>query len=393
MSEQTVALVPTDTAVVETAELPANHTFNLIIASSIEEVRTLARRHGLSNLHFLSDVERQGRLPTSGPARGAALDRFLGERNEATLTLAIIQADSWVSALLNPNSTLSRSVWRSIESSLMGHRTNQRRNMVVVGSGCMYFERLEAEAKGQLIVVEGGQPLPTHWRPERSRTEKPAKTLSTSTKKTMENHPKRRKEERMKRTGNTKSVEKRPGIKKPLVGGVKGFQEARKKRGGRAGNGNPALNDLYLLCKGHYGPVGEASRLLTWTKETLRFHAQTIDGPRRSEFTPIETLQHSHKTGLGTHDVSDEDAIKQLFHTLVAHSTRAHWGGFSLLQELVSSAARGTQETAQTLAGWIATIPARDTDGQEIVQPQVNVDLAKYLESHSRTISSAQSPT
>lgn len=356
--------------------IPQNNPFNLIIAQSASDVQKIAKHFDLADVRFIDDVEKKAHLPASGIKRGAALDRYLGKIDH-TVTLAVTLDAIWIDALL-AHSSMATSVWSSIESKFFGHKTVDQHNLLVV-AGAITGGVREAEEKKKLVQLSAGQPFPTAWRPARQpRTEK-----KNEQKVKVDNNGKNgQKKVEAKQQNQSKGnkapaplygVVGNPGGQLPPGGKVQGKQnkpQADVKREvldhnnqkmlrdknrpqktlRHAGNGSPLLGDLYLLCKHMFGPVGSVDVLNTKASRILQHHT-------------------------GSYQITQEDIVKQLFATLVAFSHRSHWGSFPFLQELVNASARGPEEVAQLLSGYIATIPVNDQDGNAIGQPKVSKSL------------------
>ena len=346
ISPQAETAVVGDAPVTETPTsapvLPSNNPFHLIIGTSHTQVEKIAGHYGLSHVRFLDDLERQLRLPGEGFKRGQTLDRFLGEESPATVTLAVVQDDVWVE-MLRTNGPMAASVWRSLESKLFGHRTNGQRLMVIIGQVPSGMGVRQAADAGHLLVINSGQALPTGWVPQRQKKEVNKVPVKAPVKNASQYGL----------VGKVAPKKAAVGEKKPATPlKDKGVAKERTVKGQaprarHAGPTNPIYGDLYLLCKGHYGPVGDAQQLEARARRVIQHH-----------------------TGAGM--VFQDEICKMLFDTLLAFSSRSYWGGFKLLRDLVNSVGRGPLEAAQTLSGWIAMIPVNDNEGRALPQPQPN---------------------
>lgn len=330
------------------AVTPTNVPFNLIIASSIDQVRTIAKHFDLSDVRFVDNLK----LPATGAKRGDALNELLG-KTENTITLAIVTDAPWVQALLS-NNPMASSVWRSIESQLLGHRTGGQRNFMVVAynvsAGCR-----EAENAGTLMAIVSGQPLPSNWKPERKVEAKKPEGKKTQAKPQGEKKAQPQKSQKVKTATLSGVVGNPEGFKAHGVKTGKGerpqIDRSKKQKTARPAGSNASLHDdLYLLAKGHYGAnTGEA--FLTKAKQLI-----------------------VHHTGFGGNVTTHMVAVN-LFRTLIAKSSRGFWGGFNVLQSTIDAGAESPEQLVSVLNGYIGTIPAVDGQGNAIVQPKANQQL------------------
>lgn len=359
-----------------------NNPFNLIIAQSAADVSKIAKHYDLSDVRDLTQIEQQGRIPADGIKRGEALDRYLGKVDH-TITIAILLEPIWIEALLS-HSQMATSVWRSIESKLFGHKTTEQRNFMVVASGVSNGVR-QAEEDKKLVSFTCGHKLPVTWRPERTRPEPKKQNDNVKVDNQGKNGGKKVEAKQQSQKGKQNPQHKQAGIHgqlgnpgAPIGPGGKVTtkstktspqvqregahhsqkmlrEQGRPARGMRnLGNGSPMLADLYLFCKGGFGPVGSVDIVTTKAARIIQHHTGTVN-------------------------VQDDDIVKQLFATLIAFSQRSHWGGFQLLQDLVNASARGPGEVAYMLSGYITTIPVRDQDGNEIEQPKLSKGIDGML--------------
>jgi hypothetical protein len=329
--------------------IPSNVPFNLIVATSAAQVQKIAKHFDLNDVRFVDNLK----LPLGGAKRGDALNELLG-KVEHTVTLAVTTDAPWVQTLLS-NSAMASSVWRSIESQLLGHRTGSQRNLLIVATdfngGCR-----EAENAGQLLVVHSGAPLPNNWKPERARIEtKKPEGKKVQTKAPIEKKVQGDKPTKIKNATRSGVVHNPEGFK---VHGVKTGRDlkpqldrSKKTKGPRPTGSNESLyDDLYLLSKGHYG-VPTGPHYIVKAQQLI-----------------------AHHTGFGG-NITLHMVVVNLFRTLIAKSSRGFWGGFHVLQSVIEAGGQGTEELIETLNGYIGTIPARDGQGNEIPQPKANQQL------------------
>lgn len=356
--ENTATMLEPTTEVLETTSLeqmpelpqerpqPTNVPFHLLIASSHAKLQTLAKHFDLSDLRLLTDIERKGHLPPAGFKRGQALDGLLG-KVEHTISIGVVIDEVWVQALLD-NNPMAKSVWRSIESKLFGHRTNSQRRLVIVAADKKIESMREAEAKGEVLSVISGQPLPSNWIEARpAKVEKKAATKPQVAKKQVPKEQAVQKPQGKPQKAAKPTGEKSVPVRKDVPS--KAPQRVLPGRS-RHGQTNPLHQDIYLMCKGHYGPVGSIELLDPKVQKVMQHH-----------------------TGAGL--VSSEDAVRVLYETLLSHSSRSYWGTANLLRDLVTAGGRGPTEVMMALSSWIALIPAQDHTGQPIPQPKPNPAL------------------
>lgn len=373
--QQTAPATETQAGAPAPKPIPQNNPFNLILALSNHDVQKIAKHFELSDVRFIEDVEKKAHLPTEGIKRGNALDRYLGKIDH-TVTLAVVLEPIWIEALLT-NNAMATSVWRSIESKFFGHKTVDQRNLIIV-AGTINGGVRESEEKNKLVKLTAGHPFPTAWRPQRQqRTEKKTEQKKVDNngkngqkKVEAKQQPKKAQQDKPAplygvvgnpggEIGKGGKVQAKPN--KPMAdlkresadhNNQKMLREKNRplKTLRHAGNGSPLLGDLYLMCKHMFGTVASVDSLNTKATRILHYHTGSVN-------------------------VTQEDIVKQLFAALVAFSQRSHWGSFPFLQDLVNASARGADEVAQMLSGYIATIPVRDQDGNEILQPKVSKGL------------------
>lgn len=388
-----------------TTVVPQNVPFNLIVAQSRAQVHNIATHFDLSDVRFVDDLK----LPEGGPKRGDALNELLAAQDH-TVTLAVLVEAPWIDTLVD-NSSMAAGVWRSVETKLLGHRTSQQRNLIIAAKLFVGSVR-KAEDEGRLVSIIAGQPLPNHWKPARPVAEKPAKKLefvkkpeqmqkdqarrkkSTSVDPAatvdflMTEHAKQKKV-RVVLEGkvglNANGVKNFPQKVKGAtpsgkVGNPGGFQMAKPEGKGkpdrsqknkqRQAYGNEALyNDLYLLCKGHYGTAG-GELLVCKAAVILEHHT----GVKKFAGDCVQQLASA------------------LFQTLITKSGRGYWGGFNLLQQLAVAGGKGPYAVVETLSTWINNIPVRDAAGHEIAQPAVTTALYVKLNVQAETIEAPAGP-
>lgn len=407
-TDNTVQLAaPEDTKITEVRETngvipqvhPTNVPFNLIVTTSMEQAKKIARHYDLSDVRNVDDLK----LPNGGAKRGDALNELLG-KCENTITLVVLADSPWVNALLKNMPGMAASVWRSVESKLVGHRTNGQRNLIVVGNDFTSGIR-DAETAGNLLVLLNGQPLRSNWKPNNAPKAKTDKPEGKKVRHVVEGQvglnadgvgqPDKKKPTKVKNTTNRtklsialdpndpnpthtvestmgefidKSLRARKDAKAAKLGKGERPQVDRgsKNKGPKPMVSNQGLHDdLYLLAKNHYGPC---------TGPALLEKAQKII---------------AHHTGIGG-EISVDMVCSHLFRTLIAKSNRGYWGGFDLLKGLVAAGGQGPEEVAATLNGWIATIPAVDAKGALIPQPKMNSLIYTKLNLVSATIEAPQ---
>jgi len=327
---------------------PTNVPYNLIVTTNREQVKRIAKHFDLSDVRFVDDLD----LPSGGAKRGDALQHLLGQ-TENTITLALITDDPWVSALISNMPGMSASVWRSIESQLLGHRTGGQRNFMIFANTFNTGVR-EAEDNGKLMAIVAGQPLPHNWKPAPApkAEAKPVQAKPQVEKKAQPQKP--QKVKNATRTGVVGNPEGFKGQGKKVD--KQQVDRSKKMKGPKpAGNNNGLYDDLYLLAKGHYGPIG------------------------RVAFLSKAGAIIAHHTGSPIENVHCEKIVLSLFNTLIAKSNRGYWGGFNLLKEVVVAGSDSAMELINTLSGWIGTIPVTDAKGETIPQPQCNAAVTKLF--------------
>lgn len=326
--------------------------FNIIVAENHLVVDAIAQHYGLTDVRRLEDVLIKLRLSTPGREYGDKLNEFLNSLDH-TVTLVITADDAWIQALLNNNLSLAPMVWRSIESKLMGHRTDSQRNLLVVATSALKGGDVrKAIEKGNLLALTNGVKVPSEWRtprPEAPKKEKPAKGKAAVGEYVEKN---------LKPRTDAKKAGASPQQLARLKSAINpGSSAVSKAKGPRPkGNVNGLREDLYLLCKGHYG----------------EFNVQAVINKGKFLIRHHNGLPENSDVGLGL-------LIPQLFETLTRSSSRGFWGGYNLLKEVVYSGAEGPDKLLGTLIGHIGTIPAVDGDGEPIKQPQANAKLRETL--------------
>lgn len=330
-------------------QAPTNVPFNLIIAPSLELVRKIAKHYDLSDVRNVDELH----LPAGGAKRGDALNELLG-KTENTVTLAVVIDGPWIGQLL-ANTAMSASVWRSIESKLVGHRTGSQRHLIVVADAFTTNVR-DAQAANLVQSIVSGQSLPNNWKPpmvkpEAKKTEKVIKAQTKSAKgPQVEGRGNREKPEGQKvKAANTHGQSGKKSDR-PVI------DRSKKTKAPRAVGSNQSLHDdLYLLSKAHYG-LCNGPVFLEKAQKVIAHHTGMAGG------IPVDLV------------------VTHLFRTLIAKSSRGYWGGFNLLQSVVEAGGQNPGEVVNTLNGWIGAIPARDAQGQEIPQPKANPQLFSLRE-------------
>lgn len=330
--------------------------FNIIIAPTLKAVNTLAEHYGLTAVHHLDALEHSLRLPATGRERGDTINAGLLKLNH-TVTIALIVDEAWIKALLSKNPVMAQSVWRSIQSKLLGHRTESQRNLLVVSTGSVVQSGVrDAIDKQQLMSFTSGQRVPTEWAAPRPETPKAAKPKPAVEQTVLGEYVEKVLKPRREAKGQLKNQLKREG---------NNVQAAPQKDAKRRLSVTPAQKlvgnidlsqDLYLLCKGAYGDFGN---------DALLVKARHIVGL----YYGVPDIS---KVALSTLDVA-------LFETLIKCSSRGYWGGFTLLKDVVHAGAESPTRLLSILAGHIALIPAMDGQGKPVRQPQVNPKLLDYL--------------
>lgn len=314
------------------AVAPTNVPFNLIVTNSEANAVKLAKHYDVTTLRNIDELG----LPNGGAKRGDALNELLG-RFEETVTLVVTTDDTWVKALLDNHPVMAAMVWRSIESKLLGHRTDGQRNLLVVGMDLDAGVRA-AQDKGLVRSFTGGSRVSTVWRPSKQAAEKPnrAPALEPTKQKAAQGKPQQPKQAKQPKT-ETKN--QKVDVKTPAQ------RPAKFDRSKRTPQNNAQIDDLYLACKNHYGhviPVAAPSVM----REVLRFHS-------------------------GLTQVTDEMIVQQLFHTLVAKAPRSQWGTFAVLRDLTMAGSRGVGEVINELVSQISLIKPTDL----AAEPKVNNKL------------------
>lgn len=334
-----------DTVAAPAKPKPTNVPFHLIVTNSEASARIIAKHYDLSDVRMLDSIPH---LPQGGMRRGEAIQNYLG-KFEQTLTLVVIADEAWVKALLTQMSGMAAMVWRSIEEQLLGGRTDLQRQLLVVGMDVTKGVRQAAE-NGQLVSFTAGVRVPSSWRPNKS-------AKSTKEPQAKRNAPKQAapKVEGQQEKKAPQQVVKVKDKSVPKPGKVRP-DRSQKVRGPRPpGNSNGTVEDLYLACKGHYGPTG-SSYGVDLIKNVIKFHS-------------------------GVQHVSDEAAAQRLFHTLVKMSGHGYWGSYSLVQSIIKAGAQNPKAVLDELIGHIGMIPAKDSKGEDIAQPSINQKLQLKLQS------------
>ncbi|QVD49337.1 hypothetical protein LUCX_267 [Xanthomonas phage vB_XciM_LucasX] len=334
-----------------------NIPFNLVIANSREEAKALLKRFDLSQPAYLDDL-RLGKdgvpvlttgtqsnlreLPKSGAARGEMLQKFLNT-SEATWTFVVLLESVWIGALAGNMPKMAANVWRGIESSLVGHHTRNQRNLIVLQNG------------KDVQSLTQGQPLPSNW-VMRTNTDKPAKQAVAD--KPVQSPSRKPEQNADKRREAKKQVAEQPQLREKIrraTGHGPAQDEVRIARPKAGGNNSRLIDDLYLLCKGHYGDT-TISAVRTNGEKIVQYH-----------------------TG-GTGKIEDQALIKHLFQTLIGKSSRGYWGGFNTLASLVAAGADSRQQLLREMISWIGGIPTLGAKGEQVALPKVNVQLKELLE-------------
>jgi len=327
--------------------------FNLLLVPHRATAAELVKHYGLNDVRYLDEMEEKLHLGRyDGKERGDVFNRALAENG--TTTVVVLQDEAWIKALLEKSEKMAPMVWRSIEAKLMGHRTNGLRNLMLVATSAVDNLGVRiCEENGKLLKLTHGNALPTAWLAPKA--EKPVKEKQSVIGEYVEKRLKPRvdaaKKGDIKEAVRLKSLAN-PGS--PAKPAPKGDRRPQHK-----GNANVLFDDLYLLCKGHYG-------------------AFNLDAVR----TKVAHLIRHHG-GLPAHaPVSDEQIIVQLFDALTRSSSRGYWGGYTLLKDTVHAGAHSPDRLLSVLVGQIGAIPAVDTEGKPLRQPQANKQLVKVLEKY-----------
>lgn len=336
---------------------PTKALFNIIVAPNLKAIQAIAAQYDLKDVRPITQLAHSLRLPETGRERGDKINEALSAVDH-TVTIAIEHDDPWIKALLGKNAALAPMVWRAIESKLLGHRTNQQRNLLIVASSEVTKGVREAANAGNLLSFTAGQKVPSEWlqpRPEPVKKEKPAKAKSPALKEYVDKNLKPRAEAIKK--GDTKEAARLKAQANPGSPAVpKGKPERRPLVKGSA---NGLKDDLYLLCKGHYGDTNKQAVVLKGA-----------------------VLVRHHGGLPATATISMQSLIVQLFETLIRSSSRGYWGGFTLLKDVVEAGAEDRVRLMEVLIGHIAAIPAVDGEGKPLAQPKVNPHLVKVLEQY-----------
>lgn len=308
--------------------------FNLVIAPSDECVKHIMADFGLLHPVRLDQIPH---LPTGGPARGEALNRYLLDYADGTPTLVVLQEEVWIKALLENNEEMAGRVWRAIESKLLGHHTERQRILLIVSENFKDSCRAAIDRNALQFWTQATK-IPAIWKAKRTASDHSQvkeKTQSTKTKETPQ--PRKPPVENQKKTDRPERVQRTAPVPNLRL-----------------------QDDLYLLVKGQY---------------------VSIRGENYADFQhDVKAVIRYH---MGVSEVQDGLVVSQLFKTLIGKSHRGYWGGFNLLQDIVMCGAQSPKHVASSLFGWIAGIPVRDSEGREITQPVVDARLKEYL---SRTL-------
>lgn len=345
---------------------PTNVPFNLIVTASREAAQKIAAHYGLSDVRFVNDLT----LPAGGPKRGAALNELLGKLDH-TVTLVVLVQEVWVSALVKNLPLMASSVWRSVESQLMGHHTIEQRNLLVVAADLKGAVG-DAEEAGTLLCLNKGRQLPNNWRPQKVLNKPAAIKVQPVAAAVKGNQTKRERPGKSERQasapptfgkvyqGNApSSLKVKNATHSGKVGnpdGLKMSKTDRTKRNKPAGNNARLHDDLYLLAKGHYGPV-ERDAFLVKAGVVMAYHAGSAGN-----------------SGFGLNKIATT-----LFQTLINKSSRGYWGGFNVLKEMVGAGAQGQTELVMALFAQIAAIPVVDAAGQPLTQPKLDLRVIQRL--------------
>ena len=314
--------------------------FNLIVAPNHATAKAIAKQYDLSDVQFLDDLEKKLRLEDGGLKRGDALNTYLASVDH-TITLVALFDHVWLSSLMGVNSPMSVSVWRSVLSKLMGHRSEVQRNLLVISCDNLTGNVRASVDAGKTRVFNAGQRVPSEWYPARPEREKPAKKEKT----VLQQHV-------------DKNIKPRVHAKKN--GAPAHVQEALKRKANPVKpsprrSHNVLHDDLYLLAQGHYGAFGD-SYALEKAQQIISIHM-----------------------GVPLINVGDSTIVHHLFETLIKKSNRGYWGGFTLLKDVVHAGGLGVGALVDTLVGHISLIPAIDAKGAEVAQPKANERLVTLL--------------
>jgi hypothetical protein len=341
------------TEIASAAPKAANTPFNLIVAPTRAIALKIAEHFDLPEVRILCDVPH---LPEGGAKRGEAITRLL-DGTAGMVTLVTLQDRGWLESLLDDMQGMAPMVWRSIESSVLGHRTDSQRNFLVV-AGDFEGGIREAEEAGLLRKFVCGVRVPETWKAVRAArpvVEKPVKkNEATQTKQPVAAQPK--KPATSAAVGKAQESPRGTSIA-PYAKSVGTGPQGQKSK--VKPNANSALHDdLYLLSKGFYGPVSLAVDPESFelrVREIIRFH--------------IGTAQQ----------IPNEVVCTHLVRAFVSKASRATWRAFDLIQELAIAGGEGPHSVITKLGHWLGMIPARDGEGKIIPQPTANDDLFKLL--------------
>ncbi|WJJ55094.1 hypothetical protein [Xanthomonas phage RTH11] len=314
--------------------------FNLIVAPNHATANAIAKQYDLSDVQFLDELEKKLRLEDGGIKRGDSLNAYLASVDH-TITLVALFDQGWLASLLGNNSAMSASVWRSVLSKLMGHRSELQRNLLVISADSLSSNVRASVEAGKTRVFAAGQRVPNEWYPARPEREKPVKKEKTPIQQYVEKNLKPR--VHAKKNGAPELVQ--VGLKR----------KANTPKPSPRRSHNVLHDDLYLLAKGHYGAFGD-SFALEKAQQIISIHM-----------------------GVPLINIGDDIIVHHLFETLIKKSNRGYWGGFTLLKDVVHAGSRGAGALVDTLVGHISLIPAIDAKGVEVKQPKANERLVALL--------------
>lgn len=350
-----------ENAVVAAKPQATNTPFNLIITTSRPNAAQIAKHYDLSEVRYVDDIPH---LPDGGAARGKALNALLA-KYEQTLTLVVLLEDAWVKALLT-DASLASSVWRGVEGKLFGFNTDKQRNLVIVALDVNGDVR-RAEDNLQLRSVTSGRRLSIAWRPARPAVEKPAAEAAkpsqpkVAKQQAKRNEPAQGKPEQQKnqKTKGAAPAGDAEGQKAPKQAVKKtGKLDRSKKHTGPGGEfntrDNSLTNDLYLLCRGHYG-VNTSQVLIEKAKRLITFRTNQ-------------------------QEVSTNQVGRLLFVTLSRLSSRSYWKSYQVLQSIINAGSESPAQLANTLAGHISNSPTYDENSREIPLPALSEAVTKLLD-------------
>ena len=305
---------------------PHLESFNLVIAGSRETAESVVSKASLKGVQYLDDIM----LPKSGIKRGEAIARIINA-SPYDCTLVLIVDKAWIKALLDaahPHHLLSKgdhdtaaSIWRSIESMLLGHRTNSARDILAIAAD------LDGQSDNNLLVFSKHESLPAHWfPPAKSHTARPA-------------------------------PQKRPSVEKEFLPPRKSdVRPSVVPAKSRVTNSTPLLDDLYLLCKGCYNNAEHFElRIESDLRRTVHFHIG------------------------GAHHVTDEALATYLSKAFCVKSQGTTWRAGDRIQQLAIAGGKGPWPVIKLLVEWLRLLPTRDQNGVAIPQPAVNKELQAFL--------------